>query len=84
MKSLKNHMLEDRAYGIIVRIGEDARAHVSWRDGSCWVGARQLEVGRWVPMAGEDPTIYVVCRVTALVVAAAIKEDVLGALEGLP
>lgn len=90
-------MIEDRACGIVIVLDDKGLAHVAWRDGSsdselptrsCYVDARLLAVGRWIPMRQEktddEPTIYVVCRATALVVGASIKADVLEAMKGLP
>lgn len=91
-------MIEDRACGIVVLLDDNGLAHVAWRDGSsdselptkaCWVDARLLAVGRWIPMRQEEktddePTIYVVCRATAIVVGASIKADVIEAMKGLP
>lgn len=90
--------IEDRACGLVVELADSGLARVAWRDGtsdtvspnrSCWVDARLLAVGRWIPMRqnetdNDEPTIYVVCRTTVLVVGASIKADILGALEGLP
>jgi hypothetical protein len=97
-RSVTSRVIEDRACGVTIALSGNGSAHVAWRDGtsdselpnrSCWVDARLLAIGRWIPMRQDDktdaePTIYVVCRATALVVAASIKADVLEALKGLP
>ena len=95
---MSGRLIEDRACGVTVMLADNGLAHIAWRDRasdselptrSCWVDARLLAIGRWIPMRQEDktddePTIYVVCRATALVVGASIKVDVLEALKGLP
>jgi hypothetical protein len=93
----KNRKIVDRVGDIVLTLGigrDFAEARVEWYDDKsiaripyqCWIDSNLLLLGRWVPtQEGNDvPPIAVVCRATALAVGAAIKADVMRAVEGLP
>lgn len=95
----KNRKIVDRDGDIVLSLGighDYAEACIEWYGvvdsvftripQQCYVDSNLLLLGRWRPTRENNdvPPAAVICRATALAVGAAIKGDVMRAVEGLP